>query len=144
MVYRLEQYHNLNTIWPIMSTVIHHSTNREGGGQRQTPKREFVFPREIPKQQQVQPVVIFRGAQGGEAPKIFALTLLFKVSPLSIKISRSLVFKDRDVNCISLVLSFIPSILPFYEVNYRFCIFDIRAWFELSHAHSMTYLEPPC
>ena len=62
---------------------------------------------------------------GGKAPPtFFALTLLFKVSSLSINSSRSLVFKDRDINCISLVLSFIPSILPFYVIIEIYLIVD--------------------
>ena len=43
---------------------------------------------------------------GGSAPpNNSVLTLLFKVSPFSVKSSRSLVFKDRDLNCL-LFLSF--------------------------------------
>ena len=73
---------------------------------------------------------------------MFVLSLLFKVSPFSIKSPRSLVFKDCDVNCISLGLSFIPSNLPFcmiieiflildlhnmtIKLNYCICIFEIN------------------
>ena len=50
--------------------------------------------------------------------------LLFKGSPFSITRSRGLVYKDRDVNFISLVLSFIPFILPFYMIIEIFLIVD--------------------
>ena len=77
-------------------------------------------------------VVISRGLRGDGAPLLKLLFIWegaeppkkFKASPLSINSSRSLVFKDRDVNCISLARSFIPSILPFYVTITIFLIVD--------------------
>ena len=51
MVYMLQQQHHLSTICPIISTVIHHSTYREGGKDKH--QKGGYFPREITKYQQV-------------------------------------------------------------------------------------------